>query len=63
MIMFFKDKKVLVTGGTGFVGAHIVEELLRAGAQVRVPVHQDALEAALEQMSNFRVPSRLKVWV
>jgi GDP-L-fucose synthase len=41
--MFFKDKKVLVTGGTGFVGLHFVEELLRQGARVRVPVHQRAL--------------------
>ena len=41
--MFYKDKKVLVTGGTGFVGLHFVEELLRQGAQVRVPVHQRPL--------------------
>ena len=37
---FYKGKKVLVTGGTGFVGTHIVEELLRQGAQMRVPIHQ-----------------------
>jgi GDP-L-fucose synthase len=41
--MFFKDKKVLVTGGTGFVGLHFVEELLRQGARVRVPVHRRPL--------------------
>ena len=29
--MFYKGKKVLVTGGTGFVGMHFVEELLRQG--------------------------------
>jgi GDP-L-fucose synthase len=37
--MFYKDKKVLVTGGTGFVGTNFVEELLRRGAKVRVPIH------------------------
>jgi GDP-L-fucose synthase len=41
--MFFKDKKVLVTGGTGFVGSHFVEELLHQGAQIRVPIHHNPL--------------------
>jgi GDP-L-fucose synthase len=38
--MFYTEKKVLVTGGTGFVGTHFVEELLRQGADVRITVHQ-----------------------
>jgi len=37
--MFYRDKRVLVTGGTGFVGTHIVRELLKNGASVRVTVH------------------------
>jgi GDP-L-fucose synthase len=41
--MFYKDKKVLVTGGTGFVGTNFVEELVKQGAYVRVPVHRRPL--------------------
>ncbi len=38
--MFYQDKTVVVTGGSGFVGTHFVRELLRRGAKVRVPVHK-----------------------
>ncbi len=40
---FYRGKKVLVTGGTGFVGLHFAQELLRLGAQVRVPLHEREL--------------------
>ncbi|WP_022668266.1 NAD-dependent epimerase/dehydratase family protein [Desulfospira joergensenii] len=40
MTDFYSGKKVLVTGGTGFVGTHFVEALVAAGANVRVPVHR-----------------------
>jgi GDP-L-fucose synthase len=36
---YYKNKKVLVTGGTGFVGTNFVEELCKEGAEVLVPLH------------------------
>lgn len=42
--MFYKGKRVLVTGGTGFVGTHFVQALLDREARVRVAVHQRPLQ-------------------
>lgn len=41
--MFFSGKRVLVTGGSGFVGTHFVQALLEQGARIRVPIHQRAM--------------------
>lgn len=38
--MFYAGKRVLVTGGSGFIGTHFVEALLEQGARIRVPIHE-----------------------
>jgi nucleoside-diphosphate-sugar epimerase len=37
---FYRQRTVLVTGGAGFAGSHVVEALVSLGARVRVPVRQ-----------------------
>jgi len=45
---FWKSKTVLVTGGGGFIGSHLVELLLAAGARVRVTDRsEDKIERTL----------------
>lgn len=34
--MFWTNKHVLITGGTGFIGSHVVEKLVKLGARVSV---------------------------
>ena len=39
--MFWKDKKVLVTGGHGFLGSHLLVRLKELGANVTAPTHKE----------------------
>ncbi len=41
---FYRDQTVLVTGGSGFVGSHLVRELREHGARVRVTRHRRPIE-------------------
>ena len=40
----YKDKRVVVTGGSGFVGTHYITELLSRGANVVTHIHERPLQ-------------------
>jgi GDP-L-fucose synthase len=44
MSNFLKGKKVVVTGGSGFIGTHFLMELVELGAYVRTHVHKNELQ-------------------
>ena len=46
----FKDKKVVVTGGSGFIGTHYIEELLSRGAQVITHTYKNTLKIQDERI-------------
>lgn len=49
---FWKNKKVLVTGGTGFIGSHVSELLVKRGAKVRILDHikKENIQSILDQV-------------
>ena len=45
-----KDKRVVVTGGSGFIGSHLVEQLLEQGAKVAVTTRYGNLTMKNERL-------------
>ena len=48
--MFYKNKKVVVTGGSGFVGTNFILELLERGADVTTHTHIRSMEIQDERI-------------
>ena len=43
-MIIYKNKKVVVTGGSGFIGTHFIQELLERGANIRTSIHKTPLK-------------------
>lgn len=55
--IFWSNKKVLVTGGSGFIGSHVIEKLVEKGAKVSIFDHINA-----EKLENIRsVKDKIKL--
>lgn len=53
MTTIWKNKRVVITGATGFVGSVLVERLLALGAKVRAPIRSDNYRALSKKRSEI----------
>ena len=64
--MGYRGKKVLVTGADGFIGSHLVESLVAAGAEVTALslYHASDTHGWLDDLTeDVLAPVRLIIWV
>ena len=52
-MQYFKNKKILVTGGAGFIGSHLTKKLVEANAKVSVVVKYNSI---------IECPRLLSIW-
>ena len=43
MMKYFRNKKILITGGAGFIGSHLTKSLVKAKAKVSVVVKYNSI--------------------
>lgn len=53
MAISWQNRRVLITGGTGFIGSFVAEYLLDAGAKVRIPVRSQNYRSLSERRSEI----------
>jgi len=49
----FKDKLVVVTGGSGFIGSHFLLELIERGAKIRTHTHHSPLQIESDKIEVY----------
>lgn len=47
---FYQSKKILVTGGAGLLGSHVIEQLLEKGANIRTVMHKTPISKSFKNI-------------
>lgn len=58
---YFKNKKVVVTGGAGFLATHFITELHRLGAEITTNTHTNPLQVSKEIQSDIKIIQNLNL--